>query len=116
MTRNHTNLARRCARAGHPDENFGLTQNSQKTQNFSINADINANLDSNSQNARIASLACGLPDGTVPSLRGTSEAEGVSLNDERETWNGAAELRLTSAEGAINQRPKGVINRNQRLL
>ena len=60
MTRNHTSLARRCARAGLPDENFGLTQKTQKTQNFSINADINANLDSNSQKSRIAalSLAC----------------------------------------------------------
>ena len=48
------------ARAGHPDENFGLTQTTQKTQIFSINADINANLDSNSQKSRIAalSLAC----------------------------------------------------------
>ena len=69
------------------------------------------------------------PEGTVPSSRGTptrsisvgcddgafrvpkeSLAEGVSLNskhytlnEERLTWNGAAELRLTSDKGAINR-------------
>ena len=41
-----------------------LTQNSQNSQNFSINT----NLDANSQNARIASLACAHPDEDTQSV------------------------------------------------
>ena len=111
------------------DETSNLTQNSQKAQNFSINT----NVDANSQNARIASLACAHPDedtqsvydnvnenenchpdGTVPSSRGTSEAEGVyskhyTLNSKQN--QPLAELENQQSETAINQRPEGAINR-----
>ncbi len=50
---------------GLPDEGFDLTQNSQNTQNIISSQDKQSDLDLNSQNARIASLACGHPDGTV---------------------------------------------------
>ena len=45
-----------------PDEVLSLTQNSQNTQNIISSQDKQSDLDLNSQNARIASLACGHPD------------------------------------------------------
>ena len=45
-----------------PDEVLSLTQNSQNTQKNIVSQDKQSDLDLNSQNARIASLACGLPD------------------------------------------------------
>ena len=47
-----------------PDEGFDLTQKAQNTQNISVNANIDTNLDSNSQNAHTQACA-GRPDGTV---------------------------------------------------
>ena len=60
MTRNHTNLARRCARAGLPEENFGLTQKTQKTQNLVARS----NGLEFTEIANCCALA-GLPDGTL---------------------------------------------------
>ena len=58
------------------DETSNLTQNSQKAQNFSINT----NLDANSQNARIASLACAHPDETSNLTQTTQKTQNFSIN------------------------------------
>ena len=52
-----------------PDEVLSLTQNSQNTQNIISSQDKQSDLDLNSQNARIASLACGHPDGSTVDRR-----------------------------------------------
>ena len=62
----HTNLdafTHTQACAGHPDEGFDLTQKAQKAQKNIVSQDKQSTLDENSQNARIASLACGHPVG-----------------------------------------------------
>ena len=117
------------------DEGFGLTQKAQNTQNISINANIDTNLDSNSQNARIASLACGLPDetfnltqtsqnnckgqGQQTTVNGLLRDEDTELNVESLMFNeGSQRLNVDvnvdanlQSMTAINQRPEGAINR-----
>lgn len=63
------------------DETSNLTQNSQNSQNFSINT----NVDANSQNARIASLACGHPDEMSNLTQTTQKTQNISINADNDT-------------------------------
>ena len=93
-------------RTDHPDEGFGLTQKSQNTQKNIVSQDKQSTLDENSQNARIASLACGHPDGTVDCrpltvdiCLGTKQVELRSIKEYRTP--GDIDIWLHGERGAI---------------